>query len=214
MSKSIKEIVLETESIYYKKLKISVGGFSISENGNITLQTWKKDRRFQITLHNELGLKEEQLETMLDKHYYIDNVLVNKKWDKVKNQEIKGQESYFGILNKENLKDLGKYNGDTTENGLFEIYFDSKEPLPLTGVEEVELSEWVDGKPKKIKKLSFTTKQRVKGKVNKKTYITDLSNKNSLVSMKGKKVLVTDIYTSGTGNFKKYFTDILPKVSN
>jgi hypothetical protein len=211
MSKSIKEIVNETESIYYKKLKISVGGYSISESGNITLQTWKKDKRFQITLHNELKINEEQLETFLDKVFYIDNVLVNKKWDKVKNVEVKGQESYFGILNKENLKDLGKYNEDSTENGVFEIYFDSKEPLPLTNVEEIEVSEWVDGKLNKVKKLSFTTKKRVKGKVSKKVYITNLSNKNKIMSLKGKNVLVSDIYTSGTGNFKKYFTDILPK---
>lgn len=214
MIKSIKEIVNSVDKVFHKKLKISIGGFSISENGNITLQTWKKDRRLQITLHNEMGIKEEQLESMLDKVYYINDIIVSSKFDKEKNKEIKGQESYFGVFNKENLKEVGKYDGDSLENGLFDVLFDSDDILPITKVEEVEISEWVNGKPQKIKSLSFTTLSRVKGKVIKRVYLTELSNKVQLQSLKGKKVQVLDIYTTGSGNFKKYHTDILPRVSN
>ncbi|MBW6488445.1 hypothetical protein [Sulfurimonas sp.] len=212
VKKSIKEIVLSQDSMFYKKVKISVGGYSISELGNVTLQTWKKDKRYQITLHNEIGIKKEQLETMLDKVYYIDNVMVQNGWDNDKKVQLKGQDSYFGILNKENLKEVSKYDKDSTEDGLFEIYFDSKEPLPITNIEVVEVTEWVDKKPNKVKQLTFTTKQRVDGKVTKRVYFVDMKLKSGLENLKGKKVLVNDIYSTGTGNYTKYHTDILPKI--
>jgi len=214
IKKTIAERIKEAPDFTKKKLLMSVGGYSVSEAGNMTLQTIINNKRYQVVLGLENDTltteqKEAKLEKLLDKKVEIQSVYIQESY----NENGFLQESFYSaIFSDDNIKDLGKYEKDATKDGLF-LFLIQSEALNVREVKEVEVPIWKDGKKTGVKKqVEVNLFERVKGKMTNHVYIYEDRKLDELTPFLNKKVIIKDIEKRGSQNNPKYYAHALPQI--
>lgn len=214
IKKTIVERINEAPDFTKKKLLMSVGGYSVSEAGNMTLQTIINNKRFQVVLGLEndnltIEQKEAKLERLLDKKVELKSVYIQE------NRNEKGflEDSFYSaIYSDSNLKDLGLYEKDATKDGTF-LFLIESEPLNVREVKEVEVALWKDGQKSGSKKqIEVNLFQRIKGKMTNHVYIYEKGNLKELLGFLNKRVIIKDIERRGSQSNPKYYAHALPQI--
>jgi len=214
--KTIVERIKEAPEFTKKKLIMSVGGYSVSEAGNMTLQTIIENKRYQVVLGLEndkltTEQKESELEKLLDRKVAINSVYVQE----TRNEKGFIEESFYSaIWNESNIKDLGNYEKDATMNGVF-LFLIESEPLNVRDVREVEIPIWKDGKKTGSKKqVEVNLFERVKGKMTNHVYIYEDRKLEELTPFLNKRVIIRDIEKRGSQHNPKYYAHQLPEIQS
>ena len=214
VKKTIVERINEAPDFTKKKLIMSVGGYSVSEAGNMTLQTIIDNKRFQVVLGLEndnltLEQKESKLEKLLDKKVEIKSVYIQES----RNEKGFLEDSFYSaIYSDSNIKDLGVYENDATKNGTF-LFLIESEPLNVREVKEVEVAIWKDGQKTGSKKqIEVNLFQRIKGKMTNHVYIYEKGNLKELSTFLNKRVIIKDIERRGSQSNPKYYAHALPQI--
>lgn len=214
IKKTLVERINEAPEFAKKKLIISVGGYSISEAGNMSLITIINNKRHQVVLGLEndtltVEQKEAKLEALLDKKISIQSVYVQEN----RNENGFLESSFYSaIYNDTNLKILGDYERDATKDGMFLLLIES-EPLKVREVKEVEVPIWKDGQKKGSKKqIEVNLFERVKGKITNHVYIYEKGSLKELSGFLNKRVIIKDIERRGSHTNPKYYAHTLPEI--